>query len=268
MAVRDDANTRAGRDEGSTPALLSNKLQRFASQHVALIVPFIGVVIFAIRCTVVSRGDPNTAAILIAEASIEDAIQVVVLWVLPALLTALIFIIAWSAGEHTLARGLFDPVTIALALTIIVLIFGALFLGGLLTAPGWFGFKPAIAAVLFLILCIQLAGFAQIRLRQIKLQAASSFRIRLFLVIAAAEMLVAILLPLFHPRFWLPPEKVTFKDEAPFTGYLLEDSADYLVIFEERRRVLTERPKVDLVRREFCDLSRANSESRDLPKCP
>ena len=47
----------AVRDEDSNIAQFGDRLLSFAGQHASLIAPLIGAVIFAVRCSVVSRGD-------------------------------------------------------------------------------------------------------------------------------------------------------------------------------------------------------------------
>jgi hypothetical protein len=94
------------------------------------------------------------------------------------------------------------------------------------------------------------------------------------LVILVVAIGTVLIFSLGSGRFWLPPESFTFKDRGTFTGYLLRGSEDYLIIFEERRRILTEESKDKLIDREFCRLRIGDvtgpktRAGRYLPKCP
>jgi hypothetical protein len=193
MAERDDASAPAGREDASAPAPLTDKLQRFISQHVALVLPFLGLGIFAIRCIMVSRGDPTTATMLIVETSIEDAIRAVVIAVLPILLSLLIIIISWIAGENMLAKGLFDPVTIALFVSVVVLVFATLYAGGQFSAAVATDFPPPVYVVIFLYLAFQTAGYANLRLQG----AIPASRLRALSVSAVSIAVILLSLPCF-----------------------------------------------------------------------
>ena len=55
-------------------------------------------------------------------------------------------------------------------------------------------------------------------------------------------------------EFWLPSEDLDFKNEEPFTGYVLKSNETHFVILREDPRVVVLRPKKDLTGREYCYL--------------
>lgn len=254
MAARDQSSTGQG----------SSRLASLASQHVGSLIPLVGVLIFAIRCTVVSRGDLDTAAMLAAETSIGDAIRAVLITAMRVLFFIGAVLIAWTAGKRLQTRQWFEPITAGLLLSIpIMTVLGAYFTGAF-TSP----VMRVALAVGFLPVLYMLVFWTRERLYA---QGAVFFRV-LALGSAVVLALMVIYFPFTSPRFWLPPESFTFKNQPSFTGYLLKGSEDYLLIFEDRRRMLTEQPKTELLKREFCYLQYGQSVrsggSKYLPECP
>jgi hypothetical protein len=65
----------AVREERSDATSRGNPLLSFAREHIALLAPFIGALMFALRCLAVSRGDPYVASMLAVQTSIGDAVR-------------------------------------------------------------------------------------------------------------------------------------------------------------------------------------------------
>jgi hypothetical protein len=101
MAVRDEASGATAQDKP-----LDNTLLRLARENLALLVPIIGALIFAVRCFSVSEGDGYVASILVAETSIGDAIRALVLVVVSLLLIILCIAAAFVASKRVTALQL------------------------------------------------------------------------------------------------------------------------------------------------------------------
>jgi len=73
-------------------------------------------------------------------------------------------------------------------------------------------------------------------------------------------------------NFWLPPERLSFQNEAPFTGYVLKASDDHLIILNDNPRIIVEKPKATLQDRDFCypedHKARSSKVAEDSPVCP
>ena len=77
---------------------------------------------------------------------------------------------------------------------------------------------------------------------------------------------------LTNKTFWLPRERLSFKNEAPFTGYVLKVSEDRLMILNDEPRVVIQKPKAALQDRDFCypedHKARSSRVAADSPICP
>jgi hypothetical protein len=67
-------------------------------------------------------------------------------------------------------------------------------------------------------------------------------------------------------------ERLVFHNEAPFTGYVLKASEDYLVILHDEPRVIVEKENATLEDRDFCypedHKARSSKTAADSPTCP
>jgi len=72
--------------------------------------------------------------------------------------------------------------------------------------------------------------------------------------------------------FWLPREHLSFHGEDPFTGYVLRESEDRLVILNDGPRVIIQKDKDALEERDFCypedHKARSSKVAVDAPVCP
>jgi hypothetical protein len=201
---------------------------------------------------------------LAAETSIGDAIRAVLITTMGVLFFVGAVLIAWTAGKRLQTRQWFEPITAGLLLSIpIITALGAYF-SGASTSP----VLGLALAVGFLPALYMLVYWTRERLYA---QGAVFFR-ALAIGSAVVLALMVISFPFTSPRFWLPPESFTFKNQPTFTGYLLKGSEDHLVIFNDRRRIMTEQPKAGLIKREFCYLKYGQAVrsggSKYLPECP
>jgi hypothetical protein len=263
MAVRDDIDAPAR--TGSTVS--------FLNEHIALLVPFVGVLIFAIRCLVVTRSDPFTAAALAAETSIGDAIRAIVLSGLQPLVYLIGTVCLWMATslafkQRLLHRGWGGPGAFLLLLVGAAAYMVYVYYAG--------GFRAGVYTGLMLTLFFVLSLTALPALQESgKLTEGRGgrwiTRANYAWVVLVSVLIVG--LSIGTSRFWLPPESFTFRGAAPLTGYLLKGNEDYLVIFEERHRIVIEKPKADLVTRNYCyiyadPLSLGSNARKYLPRCP
>lgn len=260
-----------------------NVLTTLVREHIALLVPLIGVLIFTIRCTVVSRGDPAIAATLFAETSLADAIRAVIGSLTVFLLELAFIAIPWAAGRWVRKGNWWS-----MSLTAVLLLISWAAYVATLYFIGILGQESLAERILLILvgLCIVfvIANWSY----QIRNEGSRSwggvfifgpFDRQLINAVGGALILLILLTAglysLGNPDFWLPAERFAFKGRPAFTGYLLKGSEDYLIIFEERRRIVIEEPKTDLVDRQFCSKwssdkasARIQRMARYLPRCP
>jgi hypothetical protein len=305
MAVRDE---RSGTTAQGKPS--DNLLFRLARDHLALLVPIIGALIFAFRCVIVSAGDLYVAFILATQTSVADAIRALLFAVIPALLFLLSIVTAFTVGMriHCVDRhnyvSRYNFKVLGMGLVSVASSLGYEFLiGGFQEEPLTSTFVilsyPFMAFVLTALIEFQrgtdrarkaqnpprLPG-AQSRERQndqvSKLQIeVSSVLIRKWAIWGGIYLLITLLLfdgllgvgsTLVDKTFWLPPERLAFQYEAPFTGYVLKTSEDHLIILNDRSRIIVEKPKATLQDRDFCypedHKARSSKLAADSPVCP
>jgi len=92
-----------------TPASWTNALLKVAREHLALLVPIVGVLIFALRCVFVSEGDPYVAAMLVSTTSVGDAIRALFFTVVPILLFGLSWVIPIVVSQQIAPRRWREP---------------------------------------------------------------------------------------------------------------------------------------------------------------
>jgi hypothetical protein len=94
------------------------------------------------------------------------------------------------------------------------------------------------------------------------------------LLLVAALTLGALIDILGSKTFWLPRERLDFQNEASFTGYVIRESGDYLVLLKDKPRVIIERKKDMLDDRDFCHPRPTDEEAvsekvqSNTPVCP
>jgi hypothetical protein len=266
MAVRDD-------DGGfrTTPPPRANPLLSFARDHLALLISIVGALIFVFRCIIVSSGDMYVAFILIAETSVGDAIRALLFTLLPFLLYVSSYVAAVAVGKRILDRNPRGLETLGMAAVSVALPIGATYLLGTFQAAGvLYVFVFSTFPLLFTVLLM--LGVATERQRRGKLGIFPSTVIVVFVILVFGLALVP-LVGVFADRiFWLPRESLDFKNEDPFTGYVLKVSEDHLVILNDRPRVIVEKHKDTLEDRDFCypedHKARSSNVKSDAPVCP
>lgn len=149
MAVRDDEVMPVRNDIGF----------KYSPEYLALAVSFIGAMIFVVRCIVVSRNDPFTAAALIGVTSIGGAVRVVMFSVIAPLSYLLGAASLWSAGlrmgQRILGRRLGWPLTMLLLLAGIACMTFAFYYNGGFGIGLWSGLSYVL---FFLVLSVASAA--------------------------------------------------------------------------------------------------------------
>jgi hypothetical protein len=270
-------------DEGdgfrTTPTPRQNPLLSFAREHVTLLASVMAALIFTIRCTIVSEGDFYTASILVGQTSIGDAIRALLFPVVPILLILGSWIAGVAAGNRRRWR---EPATLGLVAISAAGWFIAYYLLGLLntglnqTVIAVLAFGPTILTVLFRDYQTSFRPIVRSGTRGQWL-----FYHLLNLLMAGTLALVfipptarAVRTAFGADAFWLPRERLDFQREAPFTGYVLKDSGDRLVILNDNPRVIIEKDKTTLEDRDFCypeptDVEHVSEKVQsNLPACP
>jgi hypothetical protein len=296
MAVRNE-----GIDATPQNNAPDNTLLAFARDHFALFTPVIGALIFAIRCIIVSEGDPYVAFILATETSVGDAIRVLLFTVIPILLFLLSYATAFPAARRIYNGSWRNLKTLAMGVASVTLFYGSWHL--------YVGFQTPVDTVSLLLLMVLylvvlvpgfiLANASEERLRQkrrrerqlrkgrpwrarqysnlrkIVMWAEQAMTVLLMAVLAGGLAIAALwilLIPLADKTFWLPSERLAFQGQAPFTGYVLKVSEDHLVILNDTPRIIIEKPKKDLVDRDFCypkdHKAQSSKVAKDSPVCP
>ena len=241
----------------TTPPQRDNPLSSFVRNNVTLVASIVAALIFAIRCVIVSKGDPYTASILLTQTSLGDAIRALLFSLGPILLT----IGAMSAAmvaEERYEWSAIQALGIIAASAIVVAI--SFFLSGQWSR--W----TSVAYFLFL----GLLAWSSIRKRRAQPREDPGRRSLLifttFLIAIFASAAIA------ADDFWLPRERLHFTNEAPFTGYVLKSSEDRFVVLSEDSRIIIEKPKATLQDRDFCysedHKARSSKMAADSPVCP
>jgi hypothetical protein len=289
MAVRDEAI-----DATPQAKRLDNLLLALARDHLALLVPLIGVLIFVFRCFIVSGGDPYVAFILAAETSVGNAVRALLFTVLPILLLLLSLVVSFAAMMRIIVGRPPGLKTAGMGL-------GILAVGGVLSLGGWFLtgiFQQPLSSTAVAILVIVPPFFAAELAELVKVRRPPKRRqdrrlpkslawilkaltgldrvfqlfISLLTVALAITFLFGLGSTLVDKTFWLPRERLAFQNEAPFTGYVLKASEDHLIILNDSPRIIVEKPKATLQDRDFCypedHKARSSKLAADSPVCP
>jgi hypothetical protein len=256
----------------------------FVSDHVALLASVLGALIFAFRCVAVTEGDPYVASMLVAESSIGDAIRALLPVVIPTLLLTISFSAGFVAAQRIFVYGRRDlvtnRVTIGLIIGSVTASLGAFYYSGAFQRAGGGSIRDLLVLVLS-IAALALAPFLLFfPIMMLLVETASPgrerFRLRLVstaaLVVVVAIAVVGLGEILGGKTFWLPRERLVFKNEAPFTGYVLKVSEDQVVILNDEPRVIVEKHKELLEDRDFCypedHEARSSNVKSDAPVCP
>jgi hypothetical protein len=250
----------------TTPPPRQNPLLSFARGNVTLLASVVAALFFAIRLLAVTRGDLYTASILLAETSLGDAIRVLLFSVAVPLT---LYVVTNYAGFLAGSRGrVFDLRTIGL-LAVSVTAFALFFyLEGLFNRSRDFAQNVS----LYLSLCFPTTvSFFTGRWARLQYERPLRFLLSRLTIPAFATLLLFFGPPLIAKDFWLPRERLDFQNEAPFTGYVLKESGDYLVILNDEPRVIVQKDKATLEDRDFCypeDHKARSSKQADAPICP
>jgi hypothetical protein len=247
------------------PPLRDNGLLSFVRGNVTLVASAVGALVFAFRCFAVTGDDPHTAFLLLSQTSIGDAIRAVLFSALPAWLSISCFLLAYASGRavafrrYLLAAGLWLASDLALAFVFFVdqafnaaefLEFHAL---GIPVLPASIGFGVAFL-------------WQQRDFPRIVTQILSAVGVALLLLLFATQLKDAVKPIIGGELFWLPREQIKFSwNKKPFTGYVLGSNEDYLVIMQDKPRLIFEAKKDDLENRDFCYPQDDKDRS---PKCP
>jgi hypothetical protein len=253
----------------TTPTLRENPLLDFAREHVTLLVSIVGAIVFAIRCIVVSGNDIYVATALLAETSVGDAVRALLFTLLPILIVLLFFGTSFAASTRIIKGRWRDWMTLGLALIGPILWLGGHSLFGgfqepisLLVAASYALFPLLIFIVVQLIL----------KVRRLLVRWALLALTIAFMLLSYLDIPQALAGAFAGKTFWLPPERIVFQNEAPFTGYVLKVNEDYLVILYDEPRIIIERKKTTLDDRDFCypedHKARSSKLASDAPVCP
>lgn len=244
----------------------------FISRNVTLIVPIFGALVFAVRCAIVSKGDVYTAGILITQTSIGDAIRALLFSVAPIILALTSIAAAVAAGNLYRAS---DPQFLGLVgLGVLAGILGFLFLD-VFGAQGVSRlFLLLMIALLPVVVATLQAHMTEFSRRRHSIDHEERTR-QTWLVVSG--IFVIAIIPALWPvlgsqNFWLPRERLVFRNETPFTGYVLRANDDRLVILEDQSRVIVQKVRDALQDRDYCYPSDHKALSSmipaDSPLCP
>jgi hypothetical protein len=257
-------------DDGfsTTPPARDNPALSLARANVALLASVVAALMFAIRLVAVTGGDLYTASILLAETSVGDAIRVLLFSVV---VPVTLLIVAVYAGFFAGLRG-FDLGTIVL-LTVSAIAYSTF---NRLYDPFNISNTPRgfVLNFYFYIALLLPTAFLFYTGHWVRSRNERPLRLPLStLTIYAFVGLLAYLVPsLIAKDFWLPRERLDFKNEAPFTGYVLKVSQDHLIIMNDNPRVIVEKHKDTLEDRDFCytedHKARSSNVKSDAPVCP
>jgi hypothetical protein len=261
MAVRDEGSGATAEDKPSDNTPLA-----FARDHLALLVPILGALIFVLRCYIVSEGDRYVALMLVAETSVGTAIRVLLLTLIPILLSGLWLAMAFAASKQIVAGRWLEPKTLWLLVLGPAALLGFLYFSG--SGSEW-DLLPLIGFALFPLGIFLLPRISGYRLSWIRAFGLSLPRFSYMpprdsfnrvwekvLTVMAISLFVGsialLLVFVFASKdFWLPRERLVFKGEAPFTGYVLRQG-DRLVILNDDPRIIIQKSEDDLTERDFC----------------
>jgi len=244
MAIRDEGSTPTPPDKGTpkppdkrSPTAEDLTLLSFVFNHPTLLVSIVAALIFAVRCVVVSRGDPYVASILLTQTSLGDAIRVLLFELGPIFFTVggvSAAVIAEERKEWSTKQAL-----------------GVIVAGAIVTAIAFYvdGTLLSWTSLAYLLFFGLLAGSS---VRKRRAGPGGEPGTRSLLIFATVLTLLFGWAFMASEDFWLPKELLIFQSEAPFTGYVLRSRDDYLVIMKDRPRVIVERPKAALTDRDFC----------------
>jgi hypothetical protein len=263
----------AQRDGGSSSANSSDSLVSFATEHIGILLPFIGALIFYIRCIAVTRGNAYQGYMLLSQTSIGDAVRALTFTAIPLVLLLGSFVAIFAVWIRASRGELRKPATPLLMLVSAVSFVGANFFAGLgLVAPAVF---ILVLMVLVGIPSLLIDSWARTdRARNTypelwTIDVRTMFRwFRLILIAAIGIVLVWGMASI--DAFWLPRERLVFRGQAPFTGYLLKASEEHFVILDDNARIVFEKPKADLLDRTFCLPFEISDDrlGRNLTECP
>jgi hypothetical protein len=273
MAVRDEVSDAPSEDKPSDNLLLS-----LAQDHLALLVPIIGALIFAFRCIVVSEGDPYVASILVAETSIGDAIRALFFTVIPTLLFLVAYVIGFAVARRIASGRLLKLSTLGMGIAIVAVSFGWAYFSGNVGMV-----DPQILTLFALsTILISLPMARELVLRQrrkqqqqhtSRMEDVGGLALIALSTLGLAFMAFVVLGATLGDRtFWLPRERLVFKNEEPFTGHVLKVSEDQLMILNDEPRIIIQRNKDALEDRDFCypedHKARSSKIASDSPACP
>jgi hypothetical protein len=247
-----------------------------ALEHGPLLATVVAALIFAFRCVVVTGGDPYTASLLLAQTSYGDAIGSFLFSVAPSLL----FVISTVAAFVAAIRKRFDLVSVCLLAVAMTASLVAVYMSDR-WAIGWITLLDILMPSLGFFWLIRAVAWP---MREIESTPSASrlwtynktrqFRVILLVLafISLAPNLIVAVDSLVSADFWLPRERLVFKGEAPFTGYVLKVSEDQLVILSDKPRLIIQKDGFSLADRDFCypedHKARSSKLAADLPVCP
>jgi hypothetical protein len=273
-------------------------LLTFVRDHAALVIPIIGALIFVWRCIIVSEGDPYVAYILVTQTSVGDAVRALFFVALPVLLFLLSYAASLTVATR-IRRGRWrNRRTLGEAIASV-----ALLLALWSYIDVFYGYSPSVIGPMIFLPIVAYIFVGRVWDRELKAWRRRERRRRRhspgdffsdferkpwgwrsYLMMSVVTVSIAVFLgSLFlqglileyafsKDLFWLPHERLDFKHEPPFTGYVLKVSEDYLVILNDNPRVIVQRDKELLEDRDFCygkdHKARASNVKSDAPECP
>jgi hypothetical membrane protein len=234
---------------------------RFAREHVALVATVVGALVFALRCVVVTDGNPYTASILVAQTSLGDAVRALLF----SLFWPLLIVGSLNLAMTTVLRrdALERRAVLALLAGSLIMYLLGIYLSG--ASPRWL-----YAGLYFL--SIGAMFLTSRNPRRAEAPGVGIVQMMAFLLATSGLLLVVVIVT--DRSFWLPRERLVFNNEAPFTGYVIKQNSNYLVIMKDDPRVIIEKPEKELAERNICyqvirDYNPIPKEARgEVPVCP
>lgn len=243
-------------------------LLAFVKDHITLLVSISSALIFAFRCAAVSGGNRSVAFILVTETSVGVAIRALLLTLVPFVLALASNAIGFVIVVRII-KGRWRNLETLLLLLIAPLVYlaGVIILAEPMTQDFVMLTFSSSWGVIWLATFPAAAIFKSQRIKLIVgALVFTFFTVQLFIV-SSNPLENA----LFGDRVWLAPERLDFKGEAPFTGYVLNVSEDQLVIMRHKPRIIFRIPKAALEDRDFCYTTQYRisiNKRLSPPNCP
>lgn len=249
---------------GTTPTPRRSTFLSFAIAHPTLPVSVVAALIFAIRCVIVTRGDPYTAAILLAQTSLGDAIRALLFSTLPFLLCLVATIAAYNAGR----RAWSDLGGIGFLMVSVIALSAQAYLIGIDSIG-----LVDITRMILLLIVFGSGWLVGVLIREAiaERQEEPPTKPLVLAMLICIAVIVWIGPSFVAQEFWLPRERLVFGDGKPLIGYVLKTSGDHFVILNDDPRIIIEKQGTP-GERDFCYPERYKTDlekaGEGMPPCP